>query len=488
MRKVSVILSALLLGIAFASGAAWADGETGGKIVVGVLPFSDDGKEIDAERGALAREVLLQVLARSNRIATIRRDIIDGIVAELHIDASTPVSASSAAEIGRRSGARYMLLGKVLKVGQTNKTRETGIFFARARKTTLSANAELNVKVVDVNAGRVIMDLPGYGSAREEYSKKKGIGFGFSGILGAVEKAVEVAGNVKASTMKTDSANASAVADAAFDLANRVKGQLAGEYIYVRAVQGKDNIEINADSSAGVDEGDLYLVYLDGAEKRDKNGVLNEQEKLPVAVVKVDTIHRGYSVAKSVPAGGDIGLIRKGDKTEPISAGRAGELATDKKFVKERPKEKNPSTAYDSLFGKGSAPSSLPPRSPSGNAATAPADAFPSPAPASIQAGRPLENNSTDPAKVVATYSLSSGEANTRRVAHLGARKLSGKKAYDKYVELANSYSGDYLAAYQAGEAARKLKKNDDAKAWYDKALEINPDYKPAQDARKKMK
>ena len=89
--------------------------------------------------------------------------------------------------------------------------------------------------------------------------------------------------------------------------------------------------------------------------------------------------------------------------------------------------------------------------------------------------------------KVIPTYGLPGGAANVLRIAHLNARKLSGKKAYDKYVELANSFGGDYLAAYQAGEAARKLKKNDDAKSWYDKALTINTEYKPAQAARKKL-
>jgi tetratricopeptide (TPR) repeat protein len=99
-----------------------------------------------------------------------------------------------------------------------------------------------------------------------------------------------------------------------------------------------------------------------------------------------------------------------------------------------------------------------------------------------------FENTSTDPVKVIPTYGLPTGEANTRRIAHINAQKLRGQKAYDMYVELANSHGGDYLAAYQAGEAARKLRKNDDAKVWYDKALAINPNYKPAQDARKKMK
>jgi tetratricopeptide (TPR) repeat protein len=500
MKKISVILLvflAIFSSVIFVSETAWADGgkgEADGKIIVGVMPFVGDKADT---RGAIAREILSKVLANSRKVAAIRQDIIDGIVGDLRPDASVPTDVNTVVEIGRRSGAQYMLLGMVTKVDQTNKTRNTGFLFTKARETRLSANAELNVKVIDVNAGKIVMDLSGYGNARELHSKKMGVGLPLTGLAGGIAGMAEAAGNIKASTMKTESANEAAVADAAFDLANKVKGELAGEYIYVRSAKDKDNIEINADSSAGVNEKDLYLVYLDGAEKRDKNGILTEREKLPVAVVEVDRMHRGYSVAKLVQAGGNAGLIRNGDKMEPISREKSRNLAAEKKFIKERPKTS--SGTYAALVNKNDNAASPSPLETLSSPASGGADGAKSaasamdqtpaaPAPALSSSGRALENNSTDPVKVIPTYGLPSGEANTRRIAHLGARKLKGQQAYDKYVELANSYSGDYLAAYQAGEAARELKKNDEAKAWYDKALAINPDYKPAQDARKKVK
>ena len=44
----------------------------------------------------------------------------------------------------------------------------------------------------------------------------------------------------------------------------------------------------------------------------------------------------------------------------------------------------------------------------------------------------------------------------------------------------------NYLSAYWAGVSAHKLKKTDEALQWIDKALAINPDYKPAQDFKSK--
>ena len=94
-----------------------------------------------------------------------------------------------------------------------------------------------------------------------------------------------------------------------------------------------------------------------------------------------------------------------------------------------------------------------------------------------------VANHSTDPAKVIDAYPLLVGDKNVRRINHIDAGKLRGPEAYAAYVNLAMSYGGDFLAAYKAGEEARKLGDNAGARAWYERALYINPYYKPASDA-----
>ena len=47
--------------------------------------------------------------------------------------------------------------------------------------------------------------------------------------------------------------------------------------------------------------------------------------------------------------------------------------------------------------------------------------------------------------------------------------------------------SNDYLAAFRAGEIARSMKKKDDARTWFERALDINPDYVPAQRALSRL-
>ena len=103
---------------------------------------------------------------------------------------------------------------------------------------------------------------------------------------------------------------------------------------------------------------------------------------------------------------------------------------------------------------------------------------------ANLSAKPNYENSSTDPAKVIKSYGLSSGETNALRIKHINLAKLGNtKRAYSEYVKLAEENPNDYLAAFRAGEISQKMRKKDDAREWYEKALEINPDYEPAQKA-----
>ena len=97
-------------------------------------------------------------------------------------------------------------------------------------------------------------------------------------------------------------------------------------------------------------------------------------------------------------------------------------------------------------------------------------------------------NKSTKPDTVIRSYGLSGKEASSLKARHTKIAKMgSTKRAYEEYVSLAEEFSYDYLAAYKAGEVAGKLKDKENAKKWYSRALEINPDYEPAQKALAKL-
>ncbi|MDR1979335.1 MAG: hypothetical protein LBQ42_11440 [Synergistaceae bacterium] len=107
----------------------------------------------------------------------------------------------------------------------------------------------------------------------------------------------------------------------------------------------------------------------------------------------------------------------------------------------------------------------------------------------SAQKGTP--NTSTD-SDVITSYSMSPQDKNILGIQHRAAYSMYSKKsyrrAYEAFSKLADDYQGNYLSAYWAGMSALRLNKKQDAAAWFDRALQINPHYQPAIDERAKRR
>ena len=96
-----------------------------------------------------------------------------------------------------------------------------------------------------------------------------------------------------------------------------------------------------------------------------------------------------------------------------------------------------------------------------------------------------FENYSTNPEDVIPTYGLDDKQTENLINAHNRFWKTSNKRAaYQRFTSLFNDNANDYLAAYRAGILAQQLGMRDDAKAWFETALDINPNYEPAQKAK----
>jgi TolA-binding protein len=103
-----------------------------------------------------------------------------------------------------------------------------------------------------------------------------------------------------------------------------------------------------------------------------------------------------------------------------------------------------------------------------------------------------FDPNTTTDAKVINSYPLTSKEKNTLGIQQRGAYNLYAKKKYKDalaaFAKLTDDYPEiNYLSAYWAGMTSLKIKNGRaEALEWFNRALEINPDYKPA--ATEKMK
>jgi hypothetical protein len=288
----------------------------------------------------------------------------------------------------------------------------------------------------------------------------------------------------------------------------------------------------------GAKEGSLYLVYADGKSILGMHGELIGRERINLAVIKISEVSNSHSTCEVVPSGGDFRLIRRGDKIEPI----ASRAARNVKFASSRPAAS--SEAFEMLFGDGSNTSTAsvtlagdPTDNRLSEIAGSGTASLPDPAPTqsqqvesvitppqvplgepestqqSVQQGEPVitpplilqgepsatsqllqpqrrdfNPNVSDEAKVIETYPITADLASQLIKGHNDAisriERRDFRDAYRRFNRLLDDYNGNYLAAFWAGKMAERLGNKGEAHRLYNKSLEINPNYVPAQNAR----
>lgn len=448
MKTFGKIATFLFLFSFLVTGASASE-----KIRVGVLAFESKAPSVSQQQAEMITDVFTRELAHSSRIEIYERLQMEAIGREVKLGMSGLVDVSTAVEVGKIAGLQYILLGAVTELSQ----KASGGVFAGIGSVSHEARATIDMRVVEIETSRIVYAVNAQGT-----SKNSGSAVSFGGFTFA--------------EAEFDGIEARAIADAVSVLVHKLRSEVAGESSHViSASDGSYTIDVRSQPGA------LYLVYADGKSILDMNGRVIDREKIPFAVIKVTDAGAGHSTA-TLADGCSGTLIRRGDKIEPISAARAKELVTGKKFAKDRPSAS--SSTFEQVFGGETAAESSAALTPAAAGATAPQAA-----PKKIEGFDP--NTSTD-AKLIETYPLNSTEANNlgilQRSAYNMYKNRKYKDAYEGFKRGVDSYSGHYLAAYWAGMTAQKLKLNDEAREWFEKALAINADYEPASEALDKMK
>lgn len=460
--------------------------EASEKIRLGVLRFESKADGVSDQQAEIITDLFTRELANSRTIAVYEREQLEHIGKEQRFGMSGLVDINTAVEVGRIAGLQYILLGSVTEL--TQNVSGGGVAFIGAAMH--EARATINVRVIDVATSEVRLALSETGHSSNT-----------TAVLALGDKAAFA-------TSQFGGIQARAIADAVAKLGHSLRSGTTGEASHVLAVSNNTYI---LDVSAK--EGALYLVYAEGRSILDMSGRVLGRDKLPIAVLKVRDSNYGHCVA--VLAEGCKGdLIRRGDKVEPVTKEKSKQLLSGKHFITDRPSMS--SNTFEQIFGGNQPlpepdPVSETPEVYSSNVSyttTSPVDVIesvpsapaPSPppplTPIAADAPRVIEgfdpNTSTD-AKVIDTYPLSSTARNTLGIKQRGAyniyRKGQYKKAFEIFVTLVDEdYHGNYLSAYWAGMSAMKLRSYKEAAKWFDRAILINPNYKPAVDARAKIK
>jgi hypothetical protein len=450
ITAVRTLVVLLIFSIVFVTAS---DTDAAERLRVGIIPFESKAENVTQEQANVITGIFYDQLIQAKDIAIIDRESLDKVAKEQKLSMSGLVDPLTAVEVGRIIGLQYVLLGSVtqLELQKVSGAMIYGLMVASGQTV-----ATIDLRIVDVATSEVLVALRGVGTSQSDFTgfSEKHIGYANTNFTSAQERALS---------------------EAAYNLAHDVITTLGSEGHHVIGVTA-DGVIIDIKAPA---EGALFLVYAKGEEILDMDGKIVGRRKLPIAVIKVQEIENNHSIAAVISEGGSANLIHRGDGIEPISSAKAKKLAEGKKFASRRPSASN--AMMEQMLKSDGAHSVTPYQE---RAQTAEISDNPSSkteaSSQSTASKKSFENESTDPAKVIACYGLSPTEANIRRIIHLGAKNAGGKVAYDKYVELVNSYDGDYLAAFCAGEIALGMGKNAEARKWFDKALSINPDYKPA--------
>jgi len=137
---------------------------------MGVLSFQNPQKELFPTAAEAAADAVTMILMKNRRYALIERSRIDAIISEQSLGATGAVNSSQAAEIGKISGCKYIVIGSITELRQTKgmekKTRQTcitigcilgvfpGIIF-KAITQTRGNVVGLSLKVVDTVTGQI---------------------------------------------------------------------------------------------------------------------------------------------------------------------------------------------------------------------------------------------------------------------------------------------------------------------------------------------
>ena len=470
MRVRKSVVLASLFALALFALPSWAGEE---KVRIGVFQFESKTSGVSQQQANAVMDMMTRALASSKSISVIERAQLDKVGKEIRLGQSGLVDASTAAELGRVAGVQYILLGAVTEL---NKKASGGAIplFGNIGIATSSeeAQATIDVRLVDTSTAEVKLALSETG-----YSSNETSGLYLGG-------AVLAEGTF-------DGLESRAISDSVTRLAARIRGAIGGESSHVVAVADKE-ATIDIGSSMGAKEGALYLVYADGKTIRGMSGEEIGRERLAFAVLKVREATPTYSNCTFVK-GGKAALVRRGDKVEPISSRMIKSL----KFASSRPAAS--SGTFEQIFGNAPKDGTAPQAAPAADVTAANPETPPSapiveqPKPATGEAKviPGFDPNQSTDAKVIEPLALSVGDRNLlgimQRNAYNKFKNGRYKDAYAEFCRAADAHSSvNYLSAYWAGVTAHKLKKADEALQWIDKALTINPDYKPAQDFKSK--
>ena len=148
---------------------------SGKKIVVVVMDFETKVPGQGWQVGHGASDMLITALVKSKKYDVYERDKLNAIMREQKLQMSGAVDMSTAVQMGKLVGAKYIITGAVTEYGMARSGAHGGGWFDVGKK---SYRATVDVRAVNVQTGRIAFADTGSGELKSTAVSVLGFGGG----------------------------------------------------------------------------------------------------------------------------------------------------------------------------------------------------------------------------------------------------------------------------------------------------------------------
>ena len=189
-RRNSILLLTFFAAFLFVLGCAGTSKETkeaegapprtlpaysGKKIVVVVMDFDTKVPGQGWQVGHGASDMLITALVKSKKYDVYERDKLNAIMREQKLQMSGAVDMSTAVQMGKLVGAKYIITGAVTEYGMARSGAHGGGWFDVGKKRY---RATVDVRAVNVQTGRIAFADTGSGELKSTAVSVLGFGGG----------------------------------------------------------------------------------------------------------------------------------------------------------------------------------------------------------------------------------------------------------------------------------------------------------------------
>jgi curli biogenesis system outer membrane secretion channel CsgG len=267
---------------------------------VAVMDFENRSGIGDWRVGRGAADILTTELVKSTKFEMYERERLNSMLNEQDLGQSGRVDPASAAKIGKLLGVQYMITGAVTEYGESSSNMGAGGLFEAGKKGYF---AGVDIRIVDVNTGRILMAESGQGIKSSKNVRVMGIGGGERWNEKHATEAMRLA--IKEVADKIGKADFAGGGGSSAAAAGPVD-------ILIADVDGK-TITLNQGKGAGLSVGDVLTVKRKGKEIKDPStGAVLRVTYDTLGTVRLTEVDASYSVGTIASGSG----FSAGDKAE----------------------------------------------------------------------------------------------------------------------------------------------------------------------------